>query len=536
MAGKRKKITAISILGTNLDQRGRANKRWEKWRPTVSICQQEDLIVDRMVILHEPNYLKLAKLTADDIQVVSPETNVELFEVDFKDPWDFESVYSALYDFSQSTKFDSSKEDYLIHITTGTHVAQICLYLLVETNYLPGKLLQTSPGKKEEATVGSYQIIDLDLSKYDQIASRFDHQTVTGVDYLKDGIQTRNENFNRMIEQLEKVSILSDQPMLITGPTGAGKTQLVKRIFALKKQRAQLAGNLVVVNCATLQGDKAMSALFGHKKGSFTGANEARNGLLLEADQGLLFLDEIGELGLDEQAMLLRAIEEKTYLPLGADKEIQSDFQLVAGTNRDLNQMVSDGKFREDLLARINLWTYRLPALKDRIEDFEPNLDYELEKFTKKAGHLVSFNKAAREKYLKYAVSPRALWSANFRDLNSSVIRMATLSNGGRISESNVEDEIQRLKSNWQAAKSTTINATQVCIRLLGEDTAEEIDLYEHYSLAGISEVCKQSKSMADAGRKLFNRSRLTKSSTNDSHRLKQLLSKYELTFDDCCG
>ena len=85
MAGKHRKTTAISILGTNLDQRGRANKRWEKWRPTVSICQQEDLIVDRMVILHEPNYLKLAKLTAEDIQVVSPETSVELFEIDFKD-------------------------------------------------------------------------------------------------------------------------------------------------------------------------------------------------------------------------------------------------------------------------------------------------------------------------------------------------------------------------------------------------------------------------------------------------------------------
>ncbi len=97
-----------------------------------------------------------------------------------------------------------------------------------------------------------------------------------------------------------------------------------------------------------------MSALFGHKRGAFTGAQSDRAGLLKEADGGLVFLDEIGELGLDEQAMLLRALEEKTFLPLGSDKPVKSDFQLIAGTNRDLRASVSEKRFREDLLARIN--------------------------------------------------------------------------------------------------------------------------------------------------------------------------------------
>jgi transcriptional regulatory protein RtcR len=106
-----------------------------------------------------------------------------------------------------------------------------------------------------------------------------------------------------------------------------------------------------------------MSALFGHVKGAFTGAVQSRPGLLRSADGGVLLLDEIGELGLDEQAMLLHAIEDKAFLPVGTDREAQSDFQLGAGTNRDLSQAVRIGRFRDDLLARINLWTFRLPGL-----------------------------------------------------------------------------------------------------------------------------------------------------------------------------
>src|SRR5205814_8537630 len=99
--------------------------------------------------------------------------------------------------------------------------------------------------------------------------------------------------------------------------------------------------------------------LFGHVKGAFTGALTPRPGLLRAADGGILFLDEIGELGVDEQAMLLRALEEKVFMPLGSDKEASSNFQLIAGTNRDLARAVATGTFREDLFARIDLWTFR---------------------------------------------------------------------------------------------------------------------------------------------------------------------------------
>ena len=129
-----------------------------------------------------------------------------------------------------------------------------------------------------------------------------------------------------------------------------------------------------------------MSGLFGHKKGAFTGAVSDRAGLLKAADGGILFLDEIGELGSDEQAMLLRAVEEKRFLPLGSDREEGSSFQLICGTNRDLNAEVAAGRFRSDLLARIDLWSFELPGLAERREDIEPNLEYELNRYAEKAG------------------------------------------------------------------------------------------------------------------------------------------------------
>lgn len=520
-----KKTVIISLIGTTLDNRGKGKKRWDRWRPTISLCQHEDLIIDRLELLFQPHYQPLANEISQDVQIISTETVVKHNLVNMPDPWDFESVYAELLDFARSYTFNIEKEDYLLHITTGTHVAQICLYLLTEANYLPGRLIQSSPPQKDENVPGHYQIIDLDLSKYDQIASRFSKERDEGTHYLKGGIETKNSKFNQLIEQLEQVSIRSQEAILLTGPSGAGKSLLAKRIYQLKKQRGQLSGALVEVNCATLRGDNAMSALFGHTKGAFTGANTQRNGFLAEADQGLIFLDEIGELGADEQAMLLRAIEDKRFMPFGSDKESSSDFQLIAGTNRDLFQRVEEGLFREDLLSRINLWTYKLPSLKDRIEDLEANIEYELEKNAQKYGTLVSFNTTAKTYYLNYAKSPEALWRCNFRDLNASITRMSTLANGGRINLQVVKDEIDRLKQNWQVNQGIKPETD------INEWIEEPIDLFDEYQLAAVIKVCQQSSTAADAGRKLFNISRQNKTSVNDSHRVSQFLNKFKLDF-----
>jgi transcriptional regulatory protein RtcR len=332
-----------------------------------------------------------------------------------------------------------------------------------------------------------------------------------------------------MIERIEQVAIRSKAPILLTGPTGAGKSQLARRIYELKHAKHQIEGSFVEVNCATLRGDGAMSALFGHVKGAFTGAVSERAGLLRAANGGMLFLDEIGELGLDEQAMCLRAIEEKRFLPVGSDKEVASDFQLIAGTNRDLARAVDEGRFREDLLARLNLWSFALPSLKERAEDIEPNLAFELVRYARGGGDTVTFNKQARERYLSFATSTDAAWTANFRDLGASVTRMATLAPSGRINEAGVADEIERMQRRWGAGKPVLDDLAG----LLGAGPLAEIDLFDRVQLAEVVRVCRASKSLSAAGRTLFAASRAAKASSNDADRLKKYLARYGLTWDE---
>lgn len=462
-----------------------------------------------------------------DIARVSPETEVRLNVMELRDPWDFEEVYGALHDFAAAYPFDADTEDYLVNITTGSHVAQICWFLLIEAHYIPANILQVTPPKRQQLPApGGYSIIDIDLSRYDRIAKRFKAEQAADTSFLKSGIATRNAAFNRMIDRIEQVAIRSKAPLLLTGPTGAGKSQLARRIYELKKMRRQVEGPFVEVNCATLRGDSAMSALFGHRKGAFTGAASDRPGLLRTANGGMLFLDEIGELGADEQAMILRAIEEKRFLPVGADSEVTSDFQLIAGTNRDLAAAINEGRFRDDLFARLNLWSFELPGLKERREDIEPNLDFELTRFAEREGVRVNFNREARERYLAFATAPEAEWRSNFRDLGASVTRMATLAPSGRINEAGVAEEIDRLRQQWGRAQGTD-KRDETLTRLLGAGGVASLDLFDRVQLAEVLRICHQHSSLSAAGRALFAVSRAGKASVNDADRLRKYLARF---------
>lgn len=525
------KTVVIGFLGSQLDS-GQGAGRWEKWRPTVSLVQHQDTVIDRLELLHTPQHLAIAQQVAHDIATVSPETEVRLVAIDMRDAWDFGEVYGALYDWVRSYPFDPEKERYWAHITTGTHVAQICMFLMVESRFIPGVLLQTAPPRKQAAgQPGTFALIDLDLSRYDALAQRFAQSHGEARDFLKSGIATRNPAFNRLIEEIERVAIRSRAPILLTGPTGAGKSHLARRMYELKKSQHQVSGEFVDVNCATLRGDGAASTLFGHKKGAFTGAVADRPGLLRAAHEGVLFLDEIGELGLDEQAMLLKAVEEKRFLPVGSDREVSSDFQLVAGTNRDLRVDVAQGRFREDLFARINLWSYVLPGLAARPEDLEPNIEYLLARESALLGRAVRFNNEAKAQYLEFAQSPEAPWTGNFRDLAASVTRLATLAEGGRIATDRVEAEIQRLRWLWNASGAPArAPSTRTTLEdLLPADRLAAMDLFDRLQLEAVVEVCRASRTLSEAGRKLFDRSRTERSAINDADRLRKYLLKFGL-------
>lgn len=519
----RKRRVVIGVLGTVLDKRGKRANRFRKWRPTIGLCQQAEMPIDRLELLHQPRDIGMAQQLAEDVALVSPQTEVHPHAVAIANPWDFEEVYAAFLDFATRYPFDTDNEEYLVHITTGTHVAQICWFLLTEARYLPASLLQTGPAPKgttdEQIAAGTASVIDLDLSRYATLTSRFQREQQQSVSFLKDGIETRNATFNKLIDRIERVSLRSTDPILLTGPTGAGKSFLAKRIFQLRQSRHLVAGKFVAINCATLRGDNAMSTLFGHVKGAFTGAQAARSGLLREADGGVLFLDEIAELGLDEQAMLLKAIEEKSFFPFGSDKEVHSDFQLIAGTHRDMRQWVADGRFREDLYARINMWSFALPGLAQRREDIAPNIEYELQRFSSARQQQIRFDKDARVRYLAFASSPQAQWRGNFRELGASVTRMATLAEQGRITLDVVDEEISRLSESWQINDPLTA-------------VIDEIDLFDRRQLETVLEVCRRSASLSEAGRELFAVSRLKKANPNDADRLRKYLARFGLSWE----
>lgn len=556
------KTAVIGFLGTTLDN-GFNDKRWQRWRPTVSLGLHDELLVDELHILYSIRDKRLFKIIVDDVAQVSPHTNVIGHHVALSSPWDFADVYAELYDFAAAFEFHDNT-NYLLHLTTGTHVAQICWFLLVEAGFIPADLIQTSPCPRPDQTnpQGRYQMIDLDISRYDGLRERFEAEKKQHWQTLQANLITQNVAYQQLISDIEKVATRSTAPILLMGATGAGKSQLASQIYAIKKAKADSSvqskyelDKFVEVNCATLRGDMAMSVLFGHVKGAFTGAASNRDGLLKSADGGLLFLDEIGELGLDEQAMLLTALEEQRFYPLGSDTSTNVSFQLMAGTNKDLRQAVADGEFRADLFARLNTWTFFLPSLKDRLEDVPANIDYELARLGSEQQHQYRFSPEARQLYEAFAMSSKATWQGNFRDLTASMIRLTTLAESKVIKVEDVQAEIERLSNLWALPDHANNTANNSLISLnsrieldrqsveiasqnllsdyLDKEILATIDPFDAIPLAYVIETCIQHKNQATAGRYLYANSRDKLKSPNDSDRLRKYLMKFGLKFDD---
>ena len=558
------KTAVMGFLGTTLDN-GFNDKRWQRWRPTVSLGLHDELLVDELHILYSTRDKRLFKIINDDMAQVSPHTKVIGHHVSLSSPWDFADVYAELYDFAAAFDFQDNT-DYLLHLTTGTHVAQICWFLLVEAGFISADLLQTSPCPRPDQAdpQGRYQVIDLDVSRYDGLRARFEAEKQQHWQALQANLVTQNAAYQQLISDIEKVATRSTAPILLMGATGAGKSQLASQIYALKKVKADSTtqakyalDKFVEVNCATLRGDTAMSVLFGHIKGAFTGAASSRDGLLKSADGGLLFLDEIGELGLDEQAMLLTALEEQRFYPLGSDTPINVSFQLMAGTNKDLRQAVANGEFRADLFARLNTWTFFLPSLKDRLEDLPANINYELARLGSEQQQQYRFEPSARQLYEAFAMSADATWQGNFRDLTASMIRLTTLAESKVIRVEDVQAEIERLSNLWglpdhlnsmanNSLSSFNSDSNLALDRHLIETTSQntldkyldkdilaKVDTFDVVQLAYVIEVCIQHKNQAAAGRYLYANSRDKLKSPNDSDRLRKYLMKFGLKFDE---
>jgi transcriptional regulator with PAS, ATPase and Fis domain len=188
------------------------------------------------------------------------------------------------------------------------------------------------------------------------------------------GIIAESEAMISIFRWILRVSALSDLPILIMGETGTGKQILAHALHRLDSKRRN--GPFIAVNCGAISPGLAESELFGHRRGAFTGADRERQGLIRSAQGGVLFLDEVGELDDALQTKLLRVLQESRVLGVGEDEEIAVDVRVIAATNRDLDNMVADKKFRADLFHRLNVLSIRIPALRERPADVGPLIEH----------------------------------------------------------------------------------------------------------------------------------------------------------------
>jgi two-component system response regulator AtoC len=225
--------------------------------------------------------------------------------------------------------------------------------------------------------------------------------------------------------------------VLITGESGTGKGVVAHSIHG---QSLRAGGPLVSVNCGAIPKDLLESEFFGHLKGAFTGADRAKKGLMLEADGGTLLLDEIADLPLGLQVKLLHAIEEKAIRPVGGERARQVDVRILAATNRDLEEMVRDGAFREDLYYRLNVLQIHLPPLRERPEDIEALIHYFLGSGPRRLGLSGRYAMApdAEELLREYS------WPGNIRELQNVVDRALILADGDMITVGDLPHQVTR--------------------------------------------------------------------------------------------
>ncbi len=234
-----------------------------------------------------------------------------------------------------------------------------------------------------------------------------------------------SEALSKVLRQVRKVA-LSDSTVLILGETGTGK-ELIARAIHKRSSRAERA--FIGVNCAAIPPSLISSELFGHEKGAFTGATQRRLGRFESANGGTIFLDEVGDLPSEAQIALLRVLQEREIERVGSSKSISIDVRVVAATHRDLNALVAEGKFRQDLLYRLNIVPIEMPSLRERTADIPLLVEYFIDRFGKKAGKkFKTVNRKTLQLFQAYG------WPGNVRELQNVIERAVILSDGDTFS------------------------------------------------------------------------------------------------------
>jgi formate hydrogenlyase transcriptional activator len=286
------------------------------------------------------------------------------------------------------------------------------------------------------------------------------HSTEGDIRNEKDyaGIVGRSSAVREVLQLIEMVAA-SDATVLLLGETGTGKELIARAIHARSLRQSE---SFLTLNCAAVPGTLFESELFGHEKGSFTGAYAQKAGRLELADGGTLFLDEIGDMPLEIQPKLLRALQERTFERVGSARTKSVDARLVAATNRDLEEMIAERQFRSDLYYRLNVFPMRVPPLRERREDIPLLVQYFTQKYARRMNKRIKTVPAATmQKLMNWH------WPGNVRELENLVERAVILTSGTTLAVSLPE------KTNYGAIDATAIVGTfeeqQRLLRILRE-------------------------------------------------------------------
>ena len=254
-----------------------------------------------------------------------------------------------------------------------------------------------------------------------------------------DNIIGKSKTIQSAIDSAKKVAV-TDATVLLTGETGTGKEVFAQAIHNASNRAKH---NFIAINCSAFSKELLENELFGHKAGAFTGAVKDTKGIFEEANNGTVFLDEIGEMALDLQAKLLRVLESGEFLKVGDNKPTKINVRIIAATNRDLQTEIENGNFREDLYYRINIFNIQLPPLRERVVDIEELAKYFLVKFSQKAGKkMIAISPDYVEALKQHS------WKGNIRELRNIIERSLILSD-------NEELKVESLPSEFQSPSSS---------------------------------------------------------------------------------
>ena len=327
----------------------------------------------RVILLATPGTREITRATETALRERHPALEIESHDLPFEDPTDYAAILQSLRDRFSDLARDHPKAQYFIATASGTPQMHACWLLLAASGELPARLLHLRPPRFVTSERPTVSEVDLTRAEFPTVRPRqwlgpaaFDSDVQDPQKVFERlGIVGSHPALTRAIETAALLSA-SDVPVLILGESGTGKELVASLIHQLS---GRSGGPFVTVNCAAVPEQLAESVLFGHRAGAFTGAARDQRGKFEAADRGTLFLDELGDLSLDVQAKILRAVQDGTVEVLGESRPRKVDVRLVAATNRDLTGAIAQDEFRADLYYRLSVGEVRLPPLRDRQSD-----------------------------------------------------------------------------------------------------------------------------------------------------------------------